>query len=658
MLRNAIEEWQESHALHLRMADIEMEGRPFAAGSFKNVYRGSLRITVRGGASKRVMVAVLKMRRGDCAMEARMLLKIGRHPRVVRFLGQCVDGEDQLLVTEFAPLGSLADAFETLGNKFTLAHSVVIMQQIAQAMEHLASEGIIHRDLAARNVLVFAFDENNVPTTSVKLSDYGMSVGRYNRSHVSLASGDKPIRYMPPEALQRDRFSEKSDVWAFGVVCWEILTLGVIPYFEILEERVILHVCDGGRLQLVGDSQLVAACPDALWSLIKSCWCTSTEDRPGFSGVVTTLGSMSAQMAQHRAVRAEALLAEERLEREKLARDKTDLEAQLARVNLQKRQEEEKAVRAEALLAEERLEREKLAQEKSELRFELARVKLEKRQADNALQEAQDARVARARVCLRCEMNGDESKKDEDAGIECLEGHFHCESCVTSLVQDLIKVENKGKHARLKGEVKCFQCPTPCNAPSFTDQDLARHLSAHDFQAYLKAKVEILEADLKAKVVEEHRKHFEEEIARLKALDERERKVLLARKHIEEEILQPKCPRHSCRRAFIDFADGFALTCNFCTCNFCAWCMQDCGNCCSDACRHVIACSKVPRGVNALYPQMPTFQAAFEKTHMERCRERIKSYLDKDLDPDIRDQVRQHVLKIAPALSYCVCSAI
>ena len=302
-LRNAIEEWQESHAMHLRKADIEMEGRPFAAGSFKNVYRGSLRITVRGGASKRVTVAVLKMRRGDCAMEARMLLKIGRHPRVVRFLGQCVDGEDQLLITEFAPLGSLTHALETLGHKFTISHSIVIMQQIAQAMEHLASEGIIHRDLAARNVLVFALDENNVPTTSVKLSDYGMAVGSYNRTHVSFPSGDKPIRYMPPEALQRDRFSEKSDVWAFGVVCWEILTLGFIPYFDIPEERVITHVCGGGRLELVGDSQLVAACPDALWSLIKSCWCTSTEDRPAFSGVVTRLGSMSAEMAVQRAVR-------------------------------------------------------------------------------------------------------------------------------------------------------------------------------------------------------------------------------------------------------------------------------------------------------------------------------------------------------------------
>ena len=60
-------------------------------------------------------------------------------------------------------------------------------------------------------------------------------------------------------------------------------------------------------------------------------------------------------------------------------------------------------------------------------------------------------------------MNGDECNKDADAGIVC-SGHFKCGSCVASLVQDLLKVENKGYHARLKGEVKCFKCPMECNA--------------------------------------------------------------------------------------------------------------------------------------------------------------------------------------------------
>ncbi len=119
-LRNAIERWHERHGMHLRRADIEMEARPIPAGSYKTVYRGSLRISVSGGDSREVTVAVVKMRHGDVTTEARMLLKICRHPRIVRFMGQCVEGNEQLLLMEFAAHGSLSEAMETLEGKTRL----------------------------------------------------------------------------------------------------------------------------------------------------------------------------------------------------------------------------------------------------------------------------------------------------------------------------------------------------------------------------------------------------------------------------------------------------------------------------------------------------------------------------------------------------------
>ena len=165
-LRQSIEEWEEAYALHVRRVDIELSPLPLASGSFKTVYQGTLCQHVQGGAPRKVPVAVLKMRRGDCATEAGMFLKLGRHPRLVRFMGQCVDGEEHILLTEFAALRSLSDAFETWEDTVTLDHNLLIMQQVAEGMEHLIANGIVHRDLAARNVLVFSFDPEVIPASA------------------------------------------------------------------------------------------------------------------------------------------------------------------------------------------------------------------------------------------------------------------------------------------------------------------------------------------------------------------------------------------------------------------------------------------------------------------------------------------------------------
>jgi len=219
-LRKSIDEWQKNFEMRLSRADIVIEGSPIAEGSFKTVYKGSHRFHAPGFDSETVVVAVLKKRKGDCATEAGMFLKLGRHPRLVRFFGQCVDGEDQLMVTEFAKHGSLSDGFKMWKETITLVHNVAIMQQIAQGMEHLSEVGIIHRDLAARHVLVMSFDESDALKTSVKITDYGLAAQRYNRSHVTIATVELSIRYTSPEALKKGRFSQFSDVWACGVTFW------------------------------------------------------------------------------------------------------------------------------------------------------------------------------------------------------------------------------------------------------------------------------------------------------------------------------------------------------------------------------------------------------------------------------------------------------
>ena len=175
-LRKAIETWEETTQMRVPRADVEFtEEKLRGAGSFKTVYEGTLRVS----NGKRITVAVLRIRepfKESCETEVQTFLKLGRHPRLVRFLGQCTEGGDLLLLTEFAEMGSLSDAFEQLEGKISPAHKRVITLQICQGMEHLAEMKFIHRDLAARNCLLCAFREEDVGATSVKVSDFGLTV--------------------------------------------------------------------------------------------------------------------------------------------------------------------------------------------------------------------------------------------------------------------------------------------------------------------------------------------------------------------------------------------------------------------------------------------------------------------------------------------------
>eukprot|EP00900_Chrysochromulina_parva_P014236 jgi/Chrpa1/22813/Chrysochromulina_OHIO_Genome00009326-RA len=238
--RTEIERWLSTHST------MTFEERALAHGSFKTVYRGMLR-----GHSE--PIAVLRMKAGgSCEEEAATLVKLGGHPSLVRYLGVCNEGPDQLVLTELAPHGSLDQFLEAREDEVTMAHKLKMLEQICAGMVALSGAGMVHRDLAARNILVFAFDAHDPAATVVKITDFGLVQGEA-----------VPFRWMPPEALQRRRFSEKSDVWAFGVTAWELLTGGQIPFaFIAFTEAVAERVCGGERLKRPGE------CPDALWALM------------------------------------------------------------------------------------------------------------------------------------------------------------------------------------------------------------------------------------------------------------------------------------------------------------------------------------------------------------------------------------------------------
>ena len=250
--------------------DIQIQGPPLGAGSFKTVHRGLL--------DGRHEVAVLTIRSGACDTEAAVFERLGRHPRLTRLLGTSTDpGGRAVLVTEFAALGSLHGVLESLEEQGSEPSDAVLLQcalQVCEGMEQVVESELIHRDLALRNVLVFEFDAENPRKVRVKVTDYGLTrEGQYYYG----GKDTVPIRWMPPEALQRRRWSEKSDVWAFGVLMWELWSAALLPFaFVWSDENVGQQVCDGERLPRP------SRCPESVYAVMQKCWAKRPQDRPSF----------------------------------------------------------------------------------------------------------------------------------------------------------------------------------------------------------------------------------------------------------------------------------------------------------------------------------------------------------------------------------------
>ena len=132
-LRNAIDEWRLKHCKAVPRGAITLHEQ-VGEGSFKRVHRGELRLP---GSKAATVVAVLQVRAGDVAAEAETLLRVAVHPHLVKFLGQCTEGGDSLLLMEFAPLGDVRTRLEEIEESITPGHRLAMLQQVCGGMEAL-----------------------------------------------------------------------------------------------------------------------------------------------------------------------------------------------------------------------------------------------------------------------------------------------------------------------------------------------------------------------------------------------------------------------------------------------------------------------------------------------------------------------------------------
>ncbi|CAO4370135.1 unnamed protein product [Caenorhabditis nigoni] len=270
----------------IRGQDIVV-GTVIGEGAFGQVFKGILRAPngqVVPVAVKQLKANAIDEEREEFIREIRMMQTVGRHENIVAMYGYCMCNDMQCMIMEYVPYGDLKHYLQNMRKDRETENSIdkkeflSFASQIACGMAHLESVGTIHRDLAARNILVGT-------GKVLKISDFGMSrPGVY----IKMSKGVIPLRWLSPEAIKDSTYSSKSDVWAFGVLLWEIATLGGFPYNNIADKDLLVQLTDGMRLEQP------AKCSEEMYVMMKSCWNLKPEERPSFLSIHEKLEQIAA----------------------------------------------------------------------------------------------------------------------------------------------------------------------------------------------------------------------------------------------------------------------------------------------------------------------------------------------------------------------------
>ncbi|XP_030566432.1 ALK tyrosine kinase receptor [Drosophila novamexicana] len=259
-------------------------------GAFGEVYLALYRH--RDGDAVEMPVAVKTLREDpkrekeeDFLKEAAIMAKFN-HPNMVHLIGVCFDRQPYYIVLELLAGGDLQKFLRENRNTperpslLTMKDLLFCALDVAKGCRYMESKRFIHRDIAARNCLL----SSKGPGRVVKIADFGMSRDIYRSDYYR--KGGKamlPIKWMPPEAFLDGIFTSKTDVWSFGILLWEVFSLGRSPYPGQHNTQVMELVVRGGRLGSPTE------CPVSIYKIMADCWNPTPEDRPTFTSLLEHL---------------------------------------------------------------------------------------------------------------------------------------------------------------------------------------------------------------------------------------------------------------------------------------------------------------------------------------------------------------------------------
>jgi sterile alpha motif and leucine zipper-containing kinase AZK len=238
----------------------------------------------------------------DFRREVQILSKL-RHPSIVLWLGACTQVPNLTIVLEYMDKGSLHQLLHRTTSPYTVLTAIRWAMTIAQGMVYLHSARpfpIVHCDLNTNNVLV---NRDGM----VKITDFGLSKVKHS-SRVSRQTGmTGTVNYAAPEVIKGGKFSEASDVFAFGVIVWELLTRR-IPWEELNEYQIVFQMTEKSDSPLAATARtliLPDTAPSGFDAVVKSCWATQPEHRDKFKDLLVNLRDVhKIEVEKERALRA------------------------------------------------------------------------------------------------------------------------------------------------------------------------------------------------------------------------------------------------------------------------------------------------------------------------------------------------------------------
>lgn len=209
------------------------------------------------------------------------------HPNIIKLLAISISPKSCLILSEYMNRGDLEgllinDMKE--GREWIPKDQLECARQAAEGLQYLhVVKSFVHRDVAARNILV---SENPSGQRTCKLTDFGLSrdlqgSGYYRRSKGKAAV--LPVKWMALESIDYRIYNQLTDVWSFGVLLYEIFSMGVEPYPDVDNAKVYLELQNGLKLSWPKN------CPGPLYDLMLNCTSLIAEKRPTFALILTRL---------------------------------------------------------------------------------------------------------------------------------------------------------------------------------------------------------------------------------------------------------------------------------------------------------------------------------------------------------------------------------